>query len=418
MPFIENHARLLRFLGSPFTPFYYGVTSLRNFLYDKGYIASRTFPFPVICVGNLCAGGSGKTPMTEYLLRFLLPSYHIGVVSRGYGRRSRNDFMAEPGMDASTVGDEPMQYLRNFSRPDCDTNLDCDAKSSSFALYLSARRARGIEALKTLRPDLDAVILDDAFQHRSVKAGLNLLLSDFSQPFFRDHLLPYGTLRESRRGCKRAGMIIFTKCPPFLDQDTAALYIRACERYFPGSGHAGFPHPIEVYFTTLDYADVQVVGQGCDKDALYPGRKIVLFTGIANPDPMERYVRSKGCEVLKHFRFGDHHEYSPDDLRQISSAVQQAGTGGASDVLLLTTEKDYSRLLSPLTFDYLCRRWDAVRQCNPCKPDSTALAFRYLCQLPLAYLPVRPRFLFQQETRFEERIRGFIDGFPSACGAM
>lgn len=387
MPFIENHARLLRFLGSPFTPFYYGATSLRNFLYDKGYIASRSFPFPVICVGNLCAGGSGKTPMTEYLLRFLLPSYHVGVVSRGYGRCTRNDFMAGPGMDASVVGDEPMQYLRNFSVPACDT------KSSSFALYLAARRSRGIEALKTLRPDLDAVILDDAFQHRSVKAGLNLLLSDFSQPFFRDYLLPYGTLRESRRGCKRAGMIIFTKCPPFLDQDTAASYIRACERYFPASGHIGASHPFQVYFTTLDYADVQVVGQGCDKDVLYPGRKIVLFTGIAHPDPMEKYVRSKGCEVLKHFRFGDHHEYDLDDLRKFRSAVQEAGTGEGADVLLLTTEKDYSRLLSPLTFDYLC-------------------------QLPLAYLPVRPRFLFQQETRFEERIRDFIDGFPSAYGAI
>lgn len=373
MPFIENHARLLRILGSPFTPLYYLATVLRNRAYDKQWLTSRSFPFPVICVGNLCAGGSGKTPMTEYLLRLFLPDYAVGVVSRGYGRRTRYDFLAQPEMDASEVGDEPMQYLRKFS----------DEFPEKFSLYLASRRENGIEALKQLKPNLDMILLDDAYQHRTVRAGLNILLSEFSNPFFKDYLLPLGTLRESRSGCRRAQIIVFTKCPVDLDKETARKYVLFCEKYF-SKGKAP-----RVYFTALDYSMPQLEGSlgGLNEkhngirpsldSGLCPGRRVILFTGIAHPETMEAYIRSKGCEVVKHFRFGDHYSYTPADMQKLGRAAE------AASAWLLTTEKDYSRLLSAGTFDYLCH-------------------------LPLAYLPVRPRILLGQEKEFEAEVREYI----------
>ena len=158
MPFIENHAKLLRILGIPFTPFYAAASQLRNLCYDNAYIKPVFFPDPVISVGNLCVGGSGKTPMVEYLIRLLGDTCKLAVLSRGYGRKSQGNLLVEKGMDAQQTGDEPLQYFLKFH----------EKLPKRFWVYLAANRAKGIQELKSLEPECQIFLLDDAYQHRQV----------------------------------------------------------------------------------------------------------------------------------------------------------------------------------------------------------------------------------------------------------
>lgn len=354
MPFIENHARSLRILFSPFTPFYAFAVRLRNRMYDKGIRKGFSFSFPVICVGNLCAGGSGKTPMTEYLVRLLCGEHAVGIVSRGYGRKTRGGIMAESGMDAEEIGDEPVQYLEEFS----------DTCPRGFGLYLDSDRVRGINRLKSLFPQMEVAVLDDAYQHRRARAGLNILVSDFSRPFFRDHLLPYGTLRESRRGSRRAQILVFSKCPQSLTEAQRDAFLKDF-RSEPGQ---------KVYFTTIRYGEFRPkVESGT--------RKVLLFTGIANPQPLEDYLRSKGYEIVLHRKFGDHHAYTESEMRDLAGFYRQI-VREEGPVRILTTQKDYSRL-------------------------KDTPAFAYFCSLPLSYVPVRVSFLFGGREEFDRDIRSF-----------
>lgn len=353
MPFIENHARLLHFLGAPFTPFYALGTSVRNKMYDSGRLPSTSFPFPVICVGNLCAGGSGKTPATEYLVRLLSPFFHVGVVSRGYGRATGHDFLAEEGMDASQIGDEPMQYLSKFGQ----------GLPHGFSLYLAAGRAQGIARLKRLRPECDLVVLDDAFQHRAVRAGLDILLTEYDKPYFNDHLLPWGNLREGRRQAARARIIVVTKCPEDLGEPERRRFLAACRP---------LPHQ-QVYFSRIEYEKADFC------------KDIVLFTGIARPESLERHLRAQGFHVLRHFRFGDHHAYTRKDLQSVAEACRQASER-KKEVTLLTTEKDRARLFR-----------------NP--------AMQALDGWPVNVLPIRMKFLFDEGGKFDRQILQFVESY-------
>lgn len=356
MPFIENHACLLRVLAAPFTPFYALATAVRNRLYDSGRLASATFPFPVICVGNLCAGGSGKTPMTEYLVRLLSDKFHVGVVSRGYGRKTQENLLAQENMTAQQTGDEPMQYLQKFAR-----------LPHGFSLYLAADRRRGIHELKTLAPDCGVVVLDDAYQHRSVRAGLNILLTEYQKPYFCDCPLPLGTLRESRKGARRAQIIVATKCPDTLSQAQRDAFIKKC-RLLPGQ---------QIYFCRTVYEEIRPV----NTDGAFSAQdEVVLFTGIAHPDPIERHLHEKGLSLRRHFRFGDHHAYTQEDLARLVHACRQTGQASAC---LLTTEKDWARLAG--------------------HPHLGLLA-----DIPLYVLPVRTEFLFGQGEAFNRRIREYV----------
>lgn len=356
MPFVENHACLLRVLAAPFTPFYALATAVRNLLYDRGRLASASFPFPVICVGNLCAGGSGKTPMTEYLVRLLSDTCHVGVVSRGYGRKTQGNLLAQEGMTATQTGDEPMQYLQKFAR-----------LPHGFSLYLAADRREGINELKALEPGCGVVILDDAYQHRSVRAGLNILLTEYQKPYFRDGSLPLGNLRESRKGARRARIIVATKCPDTLSESQRQDFIKRC-RPLPGQ---------EVYFSRIAYDEIMPV----NTDRAFSGRdEVVLFTGIAHPEPLERHLQEKGIALRRHFRFGDHHAYTQDDLARLARACRQTDKGTAC---LLTTQKDWARLAG--------------------HPHGGLLA-----DIPLYVLPVRTEFLFGQGEAFNRRIREYV----------
>lgn len=363
MPFVENNARWLRWLALPAAPFYALAVRIRNFLFDKG-LRERVRPsFPVICVGNLCAGGSGKTPLTEYIVRLLGREHAVGIVSRGYGRNRKGEFLAEPGMDSRQIGDEPVQYLQEFA----------GKLPRGFGLYIAANRANGLRALKGAFPEMEAAVLDDAYQHRRVEAGFNILVSDFSKPFFRDYLLPLGTLREGRSGSRRAQAVVFSKCPPGMTLAEKEAFLEDLPL------HAGQ----EVFFTTISYGPFRPGGQ-IPSRLLPETKNILLFTGIANPKPLEDHLRQSGYRVVAHRRFADHHDYSPEDARALISQYdryrQESG-----ELLLLTTQKDYSRM-------------------------KDTPAFAYFCSLPLAYVPIRTEFLFGEGEAFDRRVLSFVEG--------
>ena len=214
----------------PFALLYGLGVSLRNCMFDKGILTSRSFPLPVICIGNISVGGTGKTPHTEYLIRLLRKSYRIAVLSRGYKRKSEGFVLARPDIPIEAIGDEPIQMANKF--PDIYVAVDRD-------------RCHGIEQLtdgKTT-PGVEAVQMDDAFQHRYVIAGLNILLVDYHRPIQQDKLLPAGRLRESSSGRKRADILIVSKCPPHLDAENCQQFRKELKP---------LPHQ-SLYFTTLAY---------------------------------------------------------------------------------------------------------------------------------------------------------------------
>jgi tetraacyldisaccharide 4'-kinase len=206
---------LLKFIGFPFAAVYGFITALRNALYDKGVLKSTEFDVPTICVGNLAVGGSGKTPMVEYLIRILSQQYTIAVLSRGYGRKSVGFQWVTTVSTAKEVGDEPLQIKKHF--PDVSVAV-CE------------KRVDGVIQIMADQPQTNLIILDDALQHRALKPRISLLLSDYNRPWFKDYLMPVGRLRESRKGYKRADAIVYTKCPkeytPFKQKEIPQFYTR------------------------------------------------------------------------------------------------------------------------------------------------------------------------------------------------
>jgi tetraacyldisaccharide 4'-kinase len=192
----------------PFSILYGWITSIRNFLFDKGIFKSYSFDIPIIAVGNLSVGGTGKTPQIEYLIRLLSPNYKIAILSRGYKRKSKGFVLADPTSNAEILGDEPFQIYQKF--PNTIVAVDADRKN-------------GIENLLVLNEKPDVILLDDAFQHRKVKAGFYILLTGYDDLFYSDFILPAGNLRESRSGAKRANVIIITKCPKDISKIVATV---------------------------------------------------------------------------------------------------------------------------------------------------------------------------------------------------
>jgi len=305
---------LVRYLLYPFAVLYGLVVWLRNRLYDTGFSSSVEFSVPVICVGNLSVGGTGKTPHVEYLIRLLQYRYHLATMSRGYKRSTQGFILADESSNALRIGDEPMQYHLAF--PD-------------LAVSVAEERMTGIPLLLQRRPDVEVVILDDAFQHRSVKAGMNILITDYSKPFYKDYILPYGRLREGRGAYKRAHIILVSKCPPNLSRDQAEA-IRTEIKPLPEQ---------QVYFSTIRYQEAYELfsRQSC----LIRDKNIVLVCCIARPEPLVAYLEStaKAVHVLS---YADHHYFGSKDIEEIKQAY--AGWD-VEDKILLTTEKDATRLL-------------------------------------------------------------------------
>lgn len=343
----------IRFLLYPFALIYGILVWLRNRLYDTGFSSSVEFDLPVICVGNLSVGGTGKTPHVEYLIRLLQYRYSVATMSRGYKRSTQGFVLADENSNALRIGDEPMQYHLAF--PDV-------------AVSVAEERMTGIPRLLQRRPDVDVVLLDDAYQHRSVKAGLNILITDYSRPFYKDFILPYGTLREGRNAYKRANAIIVSKCPRDL-QPEAAKGIREKIAPLPDQ---------KVYFSTIRYDDSYEL---LSRSPLsWQGKSILLVCCIARPEPLVAYLEA-GAANLHVLSYPDHHYFISRDLEEIRAAYD---AWNVPDKLIITTEKDATRLF---LHRELLETWN----------------------LPMAVLPIRIEFLFGGGPAFDGQVEQYVD---------
>ncbi len=293
----------------PFAMVYDAVASIRNRLYDAGIKPSVKFDVPVISVGNLSVGGTGKTPMIEYLIRLLGTGYHIATLSRGYGRKSKGFRIAGANDDALTIGDEPYQFYRKFK--------------DKVVVSVGEERVWAIPQILDEHPDTNLILLDDAFQHRKVRPGFQILLTDYHNLFFNDYVLPAGRLRESKKGADRANVIVVTKCPAHITDDQMIAIESSIRKYTKKP----------VFFTGICYRNILPLTDSSP----YKPEKLILVSGIANPKPLKEYL-ANNFDLVQHFSFPDHHPYSATDIETISQAA--AGAGAA----VITTEKDMVRM--------------------------------------------------------------------------
>jgi len=308
--------KFVRFLLFPFAILYDLITSIRNFFFNTGIFKETSFQLPIIVVGNLSVGGTGKTPQIEYLIRFLKGTYKVSVLSRGYKRKTKGFVLVSGNHTAKDVGDEPLQYFKKFT--DITVAVDED-------------RVEGIHNLVQQKSP-DIVLLDDAYQHRRVKGSFYILLTKYNDLFTDDFLLPTGNLRESREGAKRANVIVVTKCPFNLkevEKDTIKEKLRHYNK--------------EVCFTTISYSDKISGSKQLSLDEL-KNYEILLITGIANPNPLLEFLSKKEIKFT-HLKFSDHHHFSSKEIEEIQQKFQAMK---ADKKLILTTEKDYTRLSNEL----------------------------------------------------------------------
>lgn len=292
----------------PFSLIYDGVTALRNYAYDKGWMESTTYDIPIISVGNLSVGGTGKSPMVEFLISFLTEDYRIAVLSRGYKRKTKGFLEVQVNATAEEVGDEPLQIKRKY--PNTTVSVCADRR----------------EGIELLRSKTELILLDDAFQHRKVKPTLSILLTPFDHLFIEDYVLPAGNLRESRKGYGRADIIVVTKCPDRVP------YAKLQEIQF----RMELKEHQSIYFSKIGYQD-SVVGTSESLPLDYlKNKQFTLVTGIANPDPFVAFLKGKGFN-FRHLRFQDHHHFSKAEIIQLKKHE-----------LIITTEKDFQRLSNRL----------------------------------------------------------------------
>lgn len=315
---------LLRVLLWPVSLLYGFAVRLRNHLYNIGYKKSFSFQSTVISVGNLSAGGNGKTPMVEYLIRLLIPNNEIAVLSRGYGRRTSGFRLAEQNDSASGIGDEPLQMFKKFS--------------PRLTVAVGESRALAIPKILFEKPEVEVIILDDAFQHRSVIPQLSILVTDYRAPFFRDFLLPAGRLREPRNGAKRAHVVVVTRCPPHIDKEKRGHFIKEIRKYHPG---------VPVCFSSIIYKDPVHYTTGVKLDS---NPMVMLISGIASPKPLVEYVSNR-YKLVGHLRFRDHFRYTKKVIDRIEEQFQELP---GDSKILLTTEKDMVRLAE---FDHRLKNW-------------------------------------------------------------
>ncbi|MGY5353246.1 tetraacyldisaccharide 4'-kinase [Wenyingzhuangia sp. IMCC45533] len=335
--------KFLRLVLFPLSVVYAVVTSIRNLMFDMGLLKATSFELPVICVGNLSAGGTGKTPQIEYLIRLLSDSHRIATLSRGYKRKTKGFILADESTTSEMIGDEPYQYYNKFEK---------------IEVAVDANRVNGVKQILKLRPKTEVVLLDDAYQHRKIKAGFNILLSSYDCIFYNDFMLPTGNLREMWWGKKRADIIIVTKCPGDLSEKERLRIERKI----------GLKPHQQLFFSTIRYAEsLNGTKQVLLKEFVH--QKITVVTGIAKPVPFLDYLTSLGIE-FEHLEYPDHHHFTKQELSLIKDK--------ATISKILTTEKDYVRLEKELD--------------------------------ELYYLPIKTEIM-QNETDFDEAVLNFVSKF-------
>jgi len=305
----------LRWVLSPFSLLYALVLQIRNKLFDLNILKQTSFNIPVIAVGNLSVGGTGKTPQIEYLIRLLQDDYTIAVLSRGYKRKSKGLVIATDKTTVEDIGDEPFQFFKKFQ---------------NITVAVDTDRVNGIQQLLKSYPKTNLVLLDDAFQHRKVKANFYILLTAYKQRYTQDYVLPLGDLREARSGAKRANAIVVTKCPANLSAQERSEIVKEIN---PTKSQ-------QVFFSSIAY-DTTVQSE-IDRISLQDliDYEVVLVTGIAKPEPLVKYLTLKNIK-FKHLKFPDHHNFTSTDIE----LIQQFYAGiNKPKKLILTTEKDMTRL--------------------------------------------------------------------------
>jgi tetraacyldisaccharide 4'-kinase len=343
----------------PFSLVYGIVVSIRNFLFDTGVFSSRTFDIPVISVGNITVGGTGKTPHVEYIVSLLKDDFKVAVLSRGYKRKTSGFFVASVDSGVDEIGDEPLQIKKRF--PDAEVAVD-------------GNRVRGIQKLCSLNNELKAIILDDAFQHRWVKPGITVLLMDYNQPLKKDYLLPAGRLREFSSASRRAAIVVVTKCPPDF---------KPIERRIIMNDLSLMPWQT-LYFSEFSYGEPVPVFEGAlpfpEREEFNTMRsRILMVTGIASPGTFERHLRSISAAPDK-IEFPDHHQYSAKDIQRVSKAFESME--GNRNVIL-TTEKDAMRF----------------RKIGDVDPKISQYLY---------YLPISVRFLENDGKEFKHQIIRYV----------
>lgn len=346
-----------------FLPFsiLYGIgTSIRNWLYDKGFISIEEKPVALISVGNLTVGGTGKTPHVEFILSELQSLFRVAMLSRGYRRKTKGFVLADSHSDAHKIGDEPYQVSRKFR---------------NIPVAVCEKRSEGIDKLIEVYPKLDAIILDDAFQHRKIRAGLSILLTDYNRLHTRDHILPGGNLRESSRGSKRADIIIVTKCPV----DIKPIDMRVIEHEVrPDLFH-------EVYFSCYVYDEpLALFIKYADEHWLFSKIKkraagILLITGIVSPRMIHEHL-SQYTTNIQCMNFNDHHDFTKKDIIMIEKKFNEMNY---SEKLIFVTEKDAARLIR-----------------NKNIPDSL--------KYHIFVLPIRVKILNNKETSLIKKITDYV----------
>lgn len=344
--------KLLRFLTFPFAILYDLITLIRNTLFDKEILKSTSFQIPIIAVGNLNVGGTGKTPQIEYLIRLLKDHYQLAVLSRGYKRKTKGFLVLNASHNANDVGDEPLQFYRKFS---------------PVKVAVDADRVHGVQQLLLEQPVPEVILLDDAYQHRKIKAGYYVLLTKYKDLYIDDFVLPAGNLRERRKGAQRANVVIVTKCPPDLNQSAQEL-IRKRLKLLPSQ---------HLFFSTIAY------GTAIQGAASIPVKElvnytVVLVTGIANPTPLLEFLSSLGVPY-DHMKFPDHYQFTKQDAQKMEERLYNIPH---QNKLILTTEKDYTRLEGMV---------------------------KTVC-----YLPIETQFLNQEGKHFNTTILNWIKNKPTS----
>lgn len=337
-----------RILLWPFSLLYYVIISIRNLLYDKGLFTSKAFPIPIISVGNLKAGGTGKTPHVEYLTKLLMPDFKVGIVSRGYGRKTKG-YLLGTNPDPALIGDEPAQYKKKFKE--------------SIIVAVGEDRVAAVEKVLNDAARPDVILLDDAFQHRRIKPGFNILLTEYSDPFYEDMILPSGMLRESKQGAGRASAIIVTKCSPQIASNEIS-HIEAMIRNVAGDK--------QVFFSFYELGEPVHIFNNSNVQ-LY--KDIIAFAGIANPSHFYDHLDTR-YKLHDTKSFPDHFNYNVGDFHKIINNFKRIDI---KDKCILTTEKDAVKIAS-LNIPVDC---------------------------PVFYVPVKVKFI-KDEKAFQEMILDFV----------
>ncbi len=346
--------KTVRIFLFPFSLVYFLIVWVRNRLFDTGILKSASFNLPVICIGNVAVGGTGKSPMVEYLVRMLKNDFDVATLSRGYKRKTKGYALAGKETGALEIGDEPMQFHLKF--PD-------------ITVAVGEERLEAIPQLLHDKPGTSVIILDDAFQHRYVKAGFNILLTDYSNLYTRDWFLPSGDLRDQRSSARRADIIVVTKCRPSLSTEQK----KNIEKELAPLSNQ------RIFFSSIQYgAPYHILSK--NNFAITEKTEVLLVTGIANPLPLKKMLNEQAGSYYE-LAYNDHHIFTIDDLREI---IKRYRAMQSEDKMILTTEKDAVRLIK---FE------------------------QELDELPFYVIPIEQSFLFRQAPEFNTLVQSFIRNF-------